>query len=342
MTDLAADKPVKMKKILSLLLALCMLTGLAACSAPVRRSRTYTDVFDTVTEFTVYGGTDEAFERAAGAVHEELLRLHRLFDCHRAYEGVVNLYSLNHAGGETLEIDPDLEAILRLGLEFAEATGGRLNIGLGGAIALWDECREAGDRLPDAAALAEAGRHAGLSGLILGEGRARLADPGLSLNLGALGKGYAAEKAAAAAQSLGLTDFALNLGGNVLTRGRRPDRDWQIGVEDPFGDGLLTVLSLSGQSAVTSGDYQRYFELDGVRYHHILDADTLYPAGLWSAVTVIHADSAVADALSTALFCLPREEGLALLARYGGCALWVDRAGGRYESEGFAAYENKR
>ena len=124
MTDLAADKPVKMKKVFSLLLALCMLTGLAACSAPVRRSRTYTDVFDTVTEFTVYGGTDEAFERAAGAVHGELLRLHRLFDCHRAYEGVVNLYSLNHAGGETLEIDPDLEAILRLGLEFAEATGG--------------------------------------------------------------------------------------------------------------------------------------------------------------------------------------------------------------------------
>ena len=330
-----------MKRVLSRLLVLCLLTGLTACSAPTRWSRTYTDLFDTVSEFTVYGGTEKEFEKAAEAVHEELFRLHRLFDCHRSYEGVVNLYDLNHAAGRTLQIDPDLVAILRLGKEFAEATGGKLNIGLGSAIALWDACREAGDRLPDDRELAEAGTHADPDDLILGDGTARLADPELALNLGALAKGYAAEKAAAAAERLGLTAFALNLGGNVLTRGRRPDRDWQIGVEDPAGNGLLTTLQLSGQSAVTSRDYQRFFELDGVRYHHILDADTLYPAGLWASVTVIHADSAVADALSTSLFCLDREAGLKLLARYGGCALWVDREGGRFRSEGFSAYEKK-
>ena len=329
-----------MKKVLLCLFALGIVLGLIACSAPNRWSRTYTDLFDTVSEFTVYGGTEAEFERAAKAVHEELLRLYRLFDCRRAYDGVVNLYDLNNSGGKTLEIDPDLEAILRLGKEFADATNGRLNIALGGVITLWEECREAGDHLPDAAALTEAGAHTDPDALILRDGTARLTDPAVSLNLGALAKGYAAEKASAVAESMGVTDFALNLGGNVLTRGARPDKDWQIGVEDPSGSGLCTVLSLSGQSAVTSGNYQRYFELDGVRYHHILDADTLYPVNLWQAVTVVHEDSALADALSTSLFCISQEDGLKLLEQYGGSALWIDMEGNRRCSEDFTDYEN--
>ena len=112
-----------------------------------------------------------------------------------------------------------------------------------------------------------------------------------------------------------------------------------VGIADPDGgEGYLSTLNDWDKAIVTSGDYQRYFELDGVRYHHIIDPKTLYPAARFRSVTVVCADSGLADALSTALFVLPLEEGKALAAKAGAEAMWLDTQGNLTQTSGFSQY----
>lgn len=130
-------------------------------------------------------------------------------------------------------------------------------------------------------------------------------------------------------------------GGNVRATGPKPGgENWVVGIQAPDGESgaFLHTLYVRDVSVVTSGDYQRYYTVGGVRYHHIIDPATCRPAAYWRAVTVLCADSGLADALSTALFTLPQAEGQALLDRYGAEAMWVDASGGEVFSPGFSAY----
>ena len=112
-----------------------------------------------------------------------------------------------------------------------------------------------------------------------------------------------------------------------------------MGIQDPDGggEGYLTKVGLTRGAVVTSGDYQRYYTVDGKNYHHIIDPRTLYPGEMWRAVTVICGDSGLADALSTSLFLMTREEGEALLRQFDAEAMWIDREGTMFFSPGFRA-----
>ena len=112
---------------------------------------------------------------------------------------------------------------------------------------------------------------------------------------------------------------------------------WVVGVQNPAGDNYLHTLYVSGGSIVTSGDYQRYYVVDGKQYHHIIDPATLYPGALWRSVTIVCEDSGLADALSTALFLLSMEDGMKLLEQCGAEAMWVDAEGNQHYSAGFKA-----
>ena len=154
-------------------------------------------------------------------------------------------------------------------------------------------------------------------------------DPEMALDVGAVGKGYAVEQTARAAQARGLTSALLNIGGNVRAIGTKPGgKPWTAGVENPWGDDpayIQAVELADGDSLVISGDYQRYFEYDGVRYAHLIDLTTGYPARYVSSVAVLaRADTGgLADALSTGLFCLPEETGQALAAQNHYAVLWM-------------------
>jgi thiamine biosynthesis lipoprotein len=129
----------------------------------------------------------------------------------------------------------------------------------------------------------------------------------------------------------------LDVGGNLRIVGAKPDGNgWITGIKDPHNASKYAEkLTLSDISCVTSGDYERYFEVDGIRYHHIIDKDTLYPAEHFSSVTVICRDSGLADALSTALFCMSYEEGRALVDALDSVeVIWVTKAGGKYTTDG--------
>lgn len=324
-----------MKKLLCVTIALLLLTG---CEAyPKRFSATYTDVFDTVTEFTAYCGSEEEFEALAGAVHGELKRLHEIFDIYNCYEGLDNAKTLNDAAGKSVALPEELVGLIDSGIKWHTLSGGRLNIAFGSVLSEWHRCREEGV-LPDPELLRELAEHCDIS-LVETDGNcAALGDPAMSLDFGAMAKGYTAQQAAELAESLGGKSFALSVGGNIVTRGEKPSGKWEIGIQDPDG-GILTTVKVAGEAVVTSGDYQRYYEVGGVKYHHIIDPNTLYPASLWRSVTVIAENSDDADALSTALFLMPLDEGKALAEKFSAEALWVSPDGTVTRTEGFSDYE---
>ena len=332
-----------MKRLFVLLLALSLLLcGCGTQAEPKQYSATFLTVFDTVTTIVGRDVSEEAFTRKTQAVHDDLLRYHQLFDIYNEYEGLNNLKTVNDHPGEAVAVDKAIIDLLLDCKAYYELTGGRVNAALGSVLYLWHEAREDGLNdianayLPDGDALAEAARHTSWDSVVIDEmnNTVTITDPGLRLDVGAVAKGWSVQRAAENAPE----GLLISVGGNVCATGPKDKSGtpWVVGVQDPDGgDNYLHTLYLTKGSMVTSGDYQRAYLVDGEIYHHIIDPDTLYPGRLWRAVTVVCPDSGLADALSTALFLLPMEEGQKLLDQCESYAMWVDAEGNLYYSTGF-------
>lgn len=336
------------QRVLALAMAALLLSGCAAQTAPGPKPRRYEasflTLFDTVTTIVGYADSEEEFRRTAQELHDSLLEYHQLFDAYHEYGGMNNLKTVNdRAGGDPVEVDGRILKLLLFCRELEELTGGKVDVTMGSVLALWHEARTEGvddpehAALPDAGALEEAARHVGFHLLEL-DGEAstvRLTDPQARLDVGAAAKGWAVEQVCRAAPA----GLLVSVGGNVRATGPKPEGNspWVVGVQEPDGEAqdYLHTLNIHHQAVVSSGDYQRYYTVDGVRYHHIIDPDTLRPGRLWRAVTVVCPDSGLADGLSTALFLLSREEGAALAERCGAQAMWVAPDGGLLYTDGF-------
>ena len=306
--------------------------------------------FDTVSYVYSYeGDSKEEFEENANGVFELLGEYHRLFDIYYEHSGIVNLCTLNkNAGGEAMVVDEKLIDFLLYAKELYTLTGGEMNIMMGAVLRPWHDCREAASTgsanasVPEQEVLDEAAKHVDFSLLEIDEKNltVRITDPEASIDVGALGKGYATEMAAQYLIEKGVSSYVLNIGGNIRIIGQKPDGSgWLTGIKDPFDPESYTKrITISDVSCVTSGIYERYFVVDGVRYHHVIDKDTLMPSEHFASVTVITPNSGLADALSTALFCMSYEDGLALVQSIGGVEVfWVANDGTQYMTEGFAA-----
>lgn len=346
-------KKSRNKTLLCLCLAVAVL--LSSCGGEVESgplSRTYYQYFDTVSTVYCYGSANaEEFEKNVAEISTILEKYHIFFDIYHEYSGVTNLCTINeNAGGKPLPVDPELFSFLRRCVRLYDETSGRMNVMMGSVLSLWHDCRqEAADEpskaaVPDYEYLAEAAKHTDISLLELDEGNltVRISDPLASIDVGAVGKGYAAERAADYLKRVeGGEHYVLDIGGNLRIMGAKPDGSaYRAAVKNPFDpDGQAAdILSLKGVSCVTSGVYERYFTVDGQRYHHIIDPDTLYPSDRFLSVTVVTQDSGLADALSTALFCMSVEEGMALAEKRGDFeALWIT-ADERYETVGLENY----
>lgn len=314
----------------------------ACSSAPSlqKYSITYTDVFDTVTEFTAYCSSQSEFDKTAEALHAELLRLHKLYDIYNEYDGIINLAYMNRVCSESpVEAPYEILSLLKNGQGWCRLTNSRLNIFAGSVLSLWHKYRTSGEGSPTDAELKEASKHTSYESVVIEGNTVFFTDKELKIDAGALAKGHVYHSVSLILKDHGANDYILNLGGNVTVSGKKPDGLWKVGVQDPDGDGLYTKVNVSDISVVTSGDYQRYYEYNGKKYHHIIDLSTLYPAAGYRSVTVICRYSWDADALSTALFLMSIEEGEALLRQYGAEALWIKSDGEAVRSAGFSAYE---
>ena len=303
--------------------------------------------FDTVSYVYSYAeDSKESFKAKSDGAFEVLSEYHQLFDIYYEYSGVTNLRTLNEkAGGEAMVVDQKLIDFLLYAKDLYEKTDGEMNIMMGSVLRLWHDCREeAGDdpsnaRIPSDEELAEAGLHTDISLLEIDQANktVRISDPKASIDVGAVGKGYATEKTAEYLKSVGGDGYVLNVGGNIRIIGHKPDGSgWLTGIKDPEDPERYAMkLDLADTSCVTSGDYERFFTVGGKRYHHIIDKDTLMPAGYFSSVTVITADSGLADALSTALFAMSHEDGLKIAERLGDVEiLWITADGTRLYTDG--------
>lgn len=333
-----------MKRPLCTLFAVLLLTGCTGSPPEEKQyTATFLTLFDTVTTIVGYADDQEAFSAAAQTIHDELLEYHRLFDIYNEYEGLVNLKTVNNrAGIAPVQVDDRILHLLSDCMEFCASTGGMVNVAMGRVLQLWHRARIDGlndpfnAKLPDPAALTNAAAHININDIVLNHDASTVffTDPQLRLDVGAVAKGWSVQRVAEHAPA----GLLISVGGNVCATGpkHKDGTPWVVGIQNPDrSEDYLHTLYVSGGCVVTSGDYQRSYMVDGKRFHHIIDPNTLYPSTLWRSVSVVCPDSGAADALSTALFLLPQAEGQALLERYRAEAMWVDEYGGTFYSPGF-------
>lgn len=242
-----------------------------------------------------------------------------------------DIWRLNHADGKPVEVDPETVSLLRLAIAVSEQSGGAFDVTIAPVSNLWDFTAET-PSLPDPDELKAAAARVDYRNILI-DGNVVTLKNGAEIDLGGIAKGYIADRVAAYLRENGVTSACINMGGNIVTVGTKPDGSkWTIGIRDPNGTAAQSeeVLSVSDAAIVTSGNYERFFILDGVRYHHILDPKTGMPVqnGI-ASVTVIGVESALCDALSTACFLLGEEGSRALLDRYGVKAIFLCTDGTR-------------
>lgn len=300
------------------------------------------DTFDTIITVVAYTQSGAEFDEHFQRIRDRFTEFHRLYDIYHSYEGLNNVKTVNdNAGVSPVKVDKDLIDLVLFSKEWYTKTDGKTNIAMGPVLRIWHNYREealldpAKARIPPIDLLSKAAQLTNLDKVIIDrdESTIYLADRGMSLDLGAVAKGYATEIVAREAQAGGLDSAIISSGGNVRAMGKPQDgvrERWGIGLQDPQksilseGDNMLDVVYLNNASVVSSGDYQRYYMVGDKMIHHLIDPVTLMPGDYYHAVTVVTADSGLADFLSTTLFLTPYEEGRRLVEDLDGVeALWA-------------------
>lgn len=302
------------KSILPVIGALILLLSLSSCTKQEvePQSRSFL-MLGTVCKVTIYDNpSQEAFDAAFARIGEieEKMSLHKENS---------ELEAVNAKAGEGMQaVSADTYSVIEEALEIAKLSDGAFDPTIGPLVEAWDI---GGDnpRKPPQEEIDSLLPLVGYERVILDPAThsVGLRDKDMVLDLGGIAKGYAADEVAKVLASFDVHSAIVNLGGNVLTVGSKPDKNpWKIGIQDPDEErgGYVMILSLVDQSLVTSGPYERFFVQDGKVYHHILDTATGYPVDTdFTSVSIITPRSFIADALSTSVFALGLEKGMALI-----------------------------
>lgn len=291
----------------------------------------------TVVSITIYDSEDEAvfetlFERMQ-LIEDKMSRTISTSEVSR-----INDYSQNHNLEDILEIDPEVYEVIRTAVEFGEMSDGRFDITLAPVVALWGIGTEQ-EGIPDRDLIEKALLTVGPDKLMVLENNRIALAKGTTIDLGGIAKGYAADEIEHALKDMGINKAIINLGGNVKVMGKKEENmPFKIGIQDPLAErnDYLGILSAEDKTIVTSGDYEKYFEVDGMRYHHIFDPTTGYPYNTdVASVTVIGDKSIIADVMSTILYLMDVDEGLELVNSIEGIdCIYITRDQSVYLSNG--------
>ncbi len=338
-----------MKKFLYVLIGCCLAVLVLGCAErfgkrnqdiPVQSVDT---AMGTIVNQTVYA-------KDGAVISEEILNLITALEREVVSWRVdtAELYEINNWAGEEQKISNQMIEILQTCSEISYISSGAFDITVGSLARLWDIDTWAGQdniseyHLPNDAEVLQCLEYTGYEKIVLTDGTINLPEQ-MQLDLGAVGKGIALDEIRAyLEQKEGITAAVISVGGSILTYGAKPDgKPWRVGIVNPLdSSGNLGYLELDGEWCVsTSGDYERYVEIDGIRYHHIINPQTGYPAksGV-KGVTILSKDGLLSDALSTACFILGEEKGRELAEHFGAEALFVDEGGNLVMTDGMERY----
>lgn len=342
-------------KAMMLCLILCLLTGCRNNSGSektaglTRYEAQFLTLFDTVTTIVGYAENKDVFKQKVQKVHDELRIYHELYHIYDDFEGIVNIKTINeNAGKKPVKVDQKIIDMLSLGIEMYDKTDGKVNIAFGSVLTIWHDYRTKGlddpehAVLPPMEELLEAEKHSDITKVKIDREASTvyLEDPKMSLDVGAIGKGYATEQISLFAKEQGLDQLLISLGGNIVAVGEKADGGkWTVGIQNPDTSGderYVNRVRLKEESLVTSGNYQRYYIVDGKEYNHIINPDTLMPADYFASVSVLTPHSGIADAISTALYNMPLEEGKKLAESLPDTEVqWIQQDGTIIFTEGF-------
>lgn len=311
----------KVSRILTGVLLISLLIFSAGCStgslfAPKQYKETLF-LMDTIIEITAYGPDSEVGTQAAFAEFKRINALTNRFD------ETSQVAKINQAAGkEKVQVDPEVIAMLKLARNRSEQLDGAFDVTIGALTELWGIGHK-GDFVPSDAEIQARLPLVNFRLLEIDDqaNTVFLPKADMRIDLGAVGKGYATRKAIEALKAHGVKSALVNAGGDVRIIGKRPDgQPWRIGVQDPRNsEGIAAKLALNDWDVLeTSGDYQRFFIKDGVRYSHILDPRTGYQPREVASITIVANSENYVDILSTAMLVLGVEKGQELLRQYPG------------------------
>ena len=328
---------------------------MAACGGieKTRYESEFLELFDTITKIVAYTDSKEEFTKYSQLIYDNLKEYHELYDIYNDYPGINNIKTINdNAGIKPVKVDKKIINLLLFAREWYKNTDGEINVAFGAVLKIWHIYRtegiedEANAALPKMDKLQEAAKHTDINKLIIDEANSTvfLEDPEMSLDVGAIGKGYATEQVSQIAIKNGFTSGLISVGGNVRAIGNKgvDNKLWNLGIQNPDKESdksNISIVYLTDLSLVSSGDYERYYTVNGKNYHHIIDSDTLFPSVYFSEVTIICKDSGMADVLSTAIFNMPFEKGLKFINDLPDTeALWVMKNGEIRYSDNFKKF----
>lgn len=332
-----AGKELKMykKKLACSLILSVLILALSSCTdtsvEPVTKTGFY---FDTVISITLYG-------------QEKTSYIDKCFDLAETYESYFSttietsdVAQINSHIGEPVTVHEETVELIRKGMDYYETSNGKFDITIGKLTSLWD-FSGGENNVPSSAEIESYLPSVDASGIVIDKNTVMLTRPDSAIDLGGIAKGYIADRMKEYLNSQGITSGTINLGGNVLVLGPKEYQDkktYTIGIQEPFAqDGTsIAAVTITDESVVTSGIYQRYFEKDGVLYHHILDPDTGYPCeNDLASVTIINHSSVDGDALSTVCFMMGLEKGMDYVESLDDTeAIFITRDGDVYYTTG--------
>lgn len=317
----------------SIVIAGLALASFASCAEvspsplPIVVKRTQMHMGTLVT-ITAVSPDQDVGNRAMQAAFDEIKRLEQVLSTWRSDSELSRVNQ--EAGRRPVQVSPETLELVTRSLELGRLTQGGFNVALGPAIEAWSVTER--QRIPDERELQQLKPLVDWTRIQVNKEARTIYLPhtGMRIDVGGIGKGYAADRAVAEMKRVGVMGGVVALSGDIKAFGVLPDRKgFPVGIKHPRREEeLIAMIDLNDEAVSTAGDYERFFERDGVRYHHILDSQTLHPAGACQSVTVIAKEGIVADGLDTGIFVLGPEQGMALVERLPGVeAIIIDQEG---------------
>lgn len=336
----------KVNKVIWIFVFILLALVLLFYSNSKKQEKVYTSNFfymDTYIYVKLYGLDSKKAKETFEQIETIYREYHKLADRFQSYDGITNLYTIHNNQEEgNLTLDKKLYDMISYGKEWYSKSNGKLDISMGNTIDIWKQYRNLHEGIPTLEMLQNS-KTDHIDKIILLENN-QIENNHVNIDLGAIAKGYATEVVGDYLESKGIQNYVINAGGNVKVGTPNEKQKFSIGIEDPNSETgeVFKIVYGSNISVVTSGGYERYYEYNGQRYHHIIDPDTLMPANYMKSVTVITKNSSLGDVLSTTLFLMPIEEGKKLVETLEDVeAIWYTNENTVITSSGIGSYEQK-